>query len=120
MYVLFCRYWAVALPVYLLITIAIGYVLLLGVNMMSTSPLNSIHTITGTSLQRESAGGMEEGFIRHLSEKQSKTGCNTHIETIKRTWGYKYTVIQKEAFTREYALGAFMDQWSVHGQSLWI
>lgn len=42
-----CRYWALAVPIYMLVAILVFVVVLFGVNMSNTAPLDSVDNITG-------------------------------------------------------------------------
>lgn len=45
-----CRYWAIAIPSAIFVTWSVAVLVYIAVNFMSTAPLDSFDTITGTRL----------------------------------------------------------------------
>lgn len=48
-----CRYWALAVPIYLLVALVVSFVVLFGVNLNSTAPLDAVDNFTGLKLAKK-------------------------------------------------------------------
>ncbi|XP_030255664.1 phosphatidylinositol N-acetylglucosaminyltransferase subunit P isoform X2 [Sparus aurata] len=62
------KYWALAVPIYLLVALMIALVLLFGVNMNNTAPLDSIDNITDVYAQGQKPNGCHKGGIPRLKD----------------------------------------------------
>ncbi|XP_069011809.1 phosphatidylinositol N-acetylglucosaminyltransferase subunit P isoform X1 [Embiotoca jacksoni] len=62
------KYWALAVPIYLLVAITIIALLLFGVNMNNTAPLNSVDNITDVYAQTQRTDCCHKGGVPRLRD----------------------------------------------------
>ncbi|XP_003961335.1 phosphatidylinositol N-acetylglucosaminyltransferase subunit P [Takifugu rubripes] len=62
------KYWALAVPVYLLVGLTISLLMLFGVNMSNTAPLDSVDNITDTYARGQRTSTCETGGIPRLKD----------------------------------------------------
>lgn len=62
------KYWALAAPIYMLVTLTTCFVLLFGVNMMNTAPLGSVDNITDRYAKGQRMDEDQEGVIPRLRD----------------------------------------------------
>ncbi|KAL7847293.1 hypothetical protein SRHO_G00222730 [Serrasalmus rhombeus] len=72
------KYWALALPIYLLVALTLSLVMLFGVNMINTAPLCSVDNITDHFAKSQRLDTVQDGAIPRLRDV-SVTEVNHHF-----------------------------------------
>ncbi|KAF7657509.1 hypothetical protein LDENG_00026280 [Lucifuga dentata] len=62
------KYWALAVPIYLLVALLISLVLLFGVNLSITAPLDSVDNITDVYARGQSKETCQKGGIPRIKD----------------------------------------------------
>uniref|UniRef100_A0A1A8P6M7 Phosphatidylinositol N-acetylglucosaminyltransferase subunit P n=3 Tax=Nothobranchius TaxID=28779 RepID=A0A1A8P6M7_9TELE len=62
------KYWALAMPIYLLVAISVSFLVLFGINMTNTAPLDSVDNITDVFAQGQRADSDCKGGVPRLKD----------------------------------------------------
>ncbi|XP_037135094.1 phosphatidylinositol N-acetylglucosaminyltransferase subunit P [Syngnathus acus] len=62
------KYWALAAPIYLLVALSVSVVLLFGINMYNTAPLDCLDNITDGFAQSQRGEVAQKGQIPRLKD----------------------------------------------------
>uniref|UniRef100_A0A8C6UAS1 Phosphatidylinositol N-acetylglucosaminyltransferase subunit P n=1 Tax=Neogobius melanostomus TaxID=47308 RepID=A0A8C6UAS1_9GOBI len=62
------KYWVLAGPIYFLVGLVVSFVVLFGVNMNNTAPLDSVDNITDVYAQSQKAVASDKGGVSRLKD----------------------------------------------------